>query len=405
MLTALAIEHAKPRDKPYKLSDGNGLSLLVETNGSKLWRFRYHFGGKEKMLALGSFPDVALATARERRDDARKLLADGIDPSQHRKDQKLANAIAEKNTFGAIAEEYIARLEQQKKAPITVSKNRWLLLDLAASLKDRPVARITPAEILTLLRGVEGSGRRETARRLRSTISGVFRLAVATLRAENDPTYALRGALVPPVVTHRAAITDEGRFGALIQAVQDYQGAPIVRHAVLFMAYTMTRPGEVRFMRKSEVVFPRALWKIPAERMKMRRPHEVPLSRQALAILQEVWGWGEELVFPSVLSRRRALSENTFNTALRRLGYAKEEMTAHGFRSSASTILNERGFNPDWIEAALAHQDEDETRRSYNRSTYLKERVGMMQSWSDIVDDLQLTATDNAAVASTVRRA
>lgn len=208
VLTVFAIEKAKPREKPYKLSDGGGLSLLVEPNGSKLWRFRYRFGGKENMLAFGPFPAVTLGSARDKRDAARRLIAEGIDPSQQRKDQKAANAEVAKNTFGIIAAEYVAKLKAEGAAESTLSKNTWLLEDLAAPLMARPITEIKPAEILELLRRIEKSGRRDTARRLRGTIGSVYRYAIATLRAENDPTYALRGALLQPIVQHRAAITD-----------------------------------------------------------------------------------------------------------------------------------------------------------------------------------------------------
>jgi integrase len=387
VLTVFAIEKAKPREKPYKLSDGGGLSLLVEPNGSKLWRFRYRFGGKENMLAFGPFPAVTLASARHKRDAARRLIVEGIDPSQQRKDQKAANAEAGKNTFGVIAAEYLAKLKAEGSAESTLSKNKWLLKDLASPLAARPITEIKPAEILDLLRRIEKTGRRDTARRLRGTIGSVYRYAIATLRAENDPTYALRGALLQPIVQHRAAITDERELGALMRCIDEYDGWPTLRAALLFLALTMTRPGDVRHMRRTEVNFPKATWSIPAERMKMRRPHDVPLSRQALQVLREIWDVSEhELVFPSVRSLKKPLSENAMNSALRRMGYDKTEATAHGFRSSASTILNERGFNADVIEAALAHEDEDDVRRAYNRSRYWPQRVELMQAWADLLD-------------------
>ncbi len=276
MLTQLAITAAKQKDKPYKLSDGSGLYLLIESSGSKLWRFRYRFDGKEKMLSLGAYPDVSLAVARTRRDDSRKVLAEGVDPAQKRRTEKLAATVSANNTFGVIAEEYIARLESENAAASTVSKNRWLLQDLASSLNARPIAEIAPAEILALLQRIEKTGRRDTARRLRGTLGSVFRYAVVTLRATIDPTHALRCALLKPNVKHRAAITDERQLGALMTAIDDYDGWPTLRAALLILAYTMTRPGEVRHMRKSEIIFPKALWRIPAERMKMRRPFVCP---------------------------------------------------------------------------------------------------------------------------------
>lgn len=399
MLTKVAIDAAKPKAKPYKLTDGEGLHLQVETGGSKLWRFRYRFEGREKMLSFGAFPQVTLAQARKKRDDARSLLADGTDPAQQRRDDKIAAAIAASNTFGTIAAEYIERLQREGAAASTVSKNKWLLEDLAAPLSKRPVSEIKPAEILQLLQRIEKSGRRDTARRLRGVIGSVFRFAIVTLRAEHDPTYSLRGALLKPEVQHRPAITGERELGALMLSVDQYDGWPTLRAALLLLALTMTRPGDVRHMRKSEIVFPKALWRIPAERMKMRRPHDVPLSTQALAVIREVWDLtpGNGLLFPSIRSTLKPLSENAFNSALRRMGYAQDEMVAHGFRSSASTILNERGLNPDVIEAALAHQDEDDVRRAYNRATYLNERVKLMQDWADLLDEFRQLALKKVA--------
>jgi integrase len=400
MLTAFAIQNAKPRGEPYILTDGKGLHLEVTPNGSKLWRLRYRFGGKQNRISLGVYPDVSLAAARDKRDEARKLLADGKDPSQQRKQDRLTAAVASRNTFRAVAEEVLATLAESNAAERTMEKVRWLLLDLAAPLANRPVADVTPAEVLALLRKVEKSGRRETAKRLQATIGRVFRLAVATLRAPADPTYALRGALAAPLVTHRAAITDEVKLGALMSAIDEYDGWPTLRAALLLTALTMTRPGEIRLMRRSEIIWPSSTWRIPAERMKMRRPHEVPLSKQALSILRDIWplSEGHELVLSSIRSWRRPLSDNAMNSALRRMGYGKEEMCAHGFRSSASTILNERGFDRDVIEAALAHQDEDQVRKAYNRSRYWPQRVKLLQDWADLLDEFrQRAATKKVA--------
>jgi integrase len=246
-----------------------------------------------------------------------------------------------------------------------------------------------------LLKKIERSGRRETARRLRATISAVFRLAIVTLRAETDPTSALKGALLRPQVQHRAAITDERRLGGLMRSIDEFDGWPTLRAAILFTALTCTRPGEVRGATRSEFDLAKATWRIPEERAKMRRPHEVPLSRQALAVLDEIWPLSDHatLVFPSIRSNRKPLSENAMNSALRRMGYTQEEMTSHGFRSTASTILNERGFRPDVIEAVLGHQSENVVRRAYNRATYWPERVELMQKWADMLDDFRALAS------------
>jgi integrase len=392
MLSALAVENAKPRQKAYLLTDGNGLHLMVTPEGSKLWRLRYRFGGKQNSLSLGSFPEVSLASARAKRDEARRLIAEGVNPSEHKKHQKLVAEIAANDTFGAIAEEYLKRLEEGGAAEATVSKNRWLLKVLASPLHKRPAAKVTPADILVILKKYEKAGLRETAKRLRGVIGAVFRLAVATLRAETDPTYALRGAIAAPIVSHRPAITDEKQLGALMVAIDGYEGWPTLRSALAFLALTMVRPGEVRHMRRNEVLWPTATWRIPAERMKMRRPHDVPLSRQALAILREVWSLTMEnnLVFPSIRSILRPLSENAFNSVLRRLGYGTDEHCAHGFRSSASTILNEHGYDSRVIEVALAHQDENKVRAAYNRAQFWPERQKLLQEWADLLDQFRL---------------
>ncbi|MEN3977127.1 integrase arm-type DNA-binding domain-containing protein [Emcibacter sp. SYSU 3D8] len=390
-LTEFAVRNAKPREKPYKLADTGGLYLLIQPNGSKLWRHKYLFMGKEKLLAYGSYPLISIAEARAKRDTSKKLLADGADPSVKKKLDKIAAATAARNTFGLVADEFLAQMEQDGAAETTVTKNRWLLEDLAAPLRGRPIVDLTSAELLDLLRRIERSGRRESARRLRGVMGSVFRLAIVTLRAENDPTIALRGALRPPKASGRAAIVDERRLGALLCAIDEYDGWPTISAALRFLALTCVRPGEVRGAVRSEFDLKAKTWHIPAGRMKMRQPHDVPLSRQALAVLEEVWPFSDkgDLVFPSVRSAQRPLSENAMNSALRRMGYTKDEVTAHGFRVTASTILNARGFDPDAIEAALSHQDRNAIRRTYNRATYWDQRVTLMQEWADMLDEFR----------------
>jgi integrase len=347
-LTPFGIKNAQVREKPFKLSDGGGLYLLVQPNGSKLWRMKYHFVGKERLLSFGAYPSVGLADARAKRDQAKKLIATGTDPSVQKKLDRIAVETALNNTFGLIASEYLANMTANAAAAATIEKNRWLLEDLAAPIADRPIAEITPAELLDLLKRIEKSGRRESARRLRGVIGSVFRFAVVTLRANSDPTFVLRGALLRPKVQHRASIIEVTQLGALLRAIHEYDGWPTITAALKFVSLTMARPGEVRGMRRPEVDFEKAIWRIPGERTKMRRPHDVPLSRQAIEVLRDVWSISDnaELVFPSIRSNRRPLSENALNSALRRMGFTKEEMTAHGFRSTASTLLNERGFAP-----------------------------------------------------------
>lgn len=387
-LSDLAVRSAKPKEKPYKLSDGGGLHVLVQPNGGKLWRLKYRINGREKLISFGPYPATALADARRKRDQAKSLLVNGADPSVQRKNDKVAAAIAANNTFGALVTELLATKESNEAASSTLSKNRWLLENLAAPLTHRPIAEITAAEILDLLKRVEKSGRRETARRLRGLIGSVFRLAVVTLRAPTDPTFALRGALSAPKVTPRAAITEERELGRLMLSIDEYDGWPTLTAALKFTALTCARPGEVRGARRKEFEIDKGVWHVPPERTKMRRQHDVPLSRQAVAVLKDIWDQSAhgELVFPSIRSNRKPLSENAMNSALRRMGYTKEQMTAHGFRSAGSTILNERGFDPDVIEAMLGHKDENEVRRAYNRATYWKKRVELMQAWADMLD-------------------
>jgi len=387
-LSEFKISKAKPAEKAYKLADGGGLFLLVKPNGSKLWRQKYRFLGKERLLSHGNYPEVALAQARQKREEARALLADGQDPGVEKKLARITAETQARTTFKLVAEEYIEACEERDLSPATMKKKRWFLLDLASPLHNRPISEITPAELLYLLKSIEKSGRRETAKKLRGAISAVFRLAVVTMRTEGDPTFALKDALIPPRVVSRAAITDETKFGQLLRDMEAYTGWRITIEAMKFQILTMVRPGEVRGAKKQEFDLEKRIWTIPVERTKMRREHLVPLSDQALQIIKDNWPEieGVELIFPSLVSNRKWISENAFNSALRRMGYAKEEVTSHGFRATASTILNTRGFDPEVIEAALAHQDKNTIRRTYNRATYWEQRVVLMQDWAGLVE-------------------
>ncbi len=282
-LSHFDIQNAKSEPKSYKLADGGGLFLLVQPNGSKLWRLKYRHLGTERALSFGPYPAVSLAEARTKRDEAKKLIADGVDPSVRKKLARIAAETAARNTFGLVASEFLLNLDANGAARSTMAKNKWLLEDLAAPLANRPIAEITAAEILDLLKRIEKTGRRETARRLRGVMGTVFRLAVVTLRAPSDPTYALQGALLRANTKPRAAITDERQFGGLLRAIDGYDGWPTIKAALKFSALTFARPGEVRGATRSEINFDKAIWRIAAERTKMRRPHDVPLSRQALA--------------------------------------------------------------------------------------------------------------------------
>lgn len=392
MLTETAVRAAKAKEKPTKLFDGGGLYLLLNPQGSRLWRLKYRIHGKEKLLAIGAYPDVSLKRAREKRDEARRLLADGIDPNAQRKAEKLAHA----ETFETIAAEWLD-LQRKRFSAASIEKAEWMFNDLLNPfLGSKPITTITAPEVLTVLRKLEARGKHETAHRLRQRCGQVFRYAVATGRALRDPTVDLRGALAPIVVAHRAAITEPKRIGELLRAIDDYQGQPATAVALKLAPLVFARPGELRAAEWSEFTLDvkEPEWRIPAERMKMREMHLVPLSRQAVTALRELeahTGDGKYL-FPSLRTSARPISENTVNAALRRLGYAKDDMTGHGFRAMASTCLNEQGWHPDLIELQLAHAERNKVRAAYNRAERLAERRKMMQAWADYLDALRAGA-------------
>lgn len=376
----------KPSARLYKRSDGEGLQFWVQPNNSKLWRLAYRFGGKQKSLSLGIYPVVTLADARKGRDQAKKLLAKGIDPSVARKTTKA-------NTFQNVAEEYMDQQRKKERAASTLKKLEWLLSFAYPFLGAKPIADIRPPEVLDVLRKVESRGRYETACRLRSIIGSIFRFAIATGRAEIDPTSSLRGTLAKPAPKHRPAITNPNAFGALLGAIDGFDGQPTTLAGLKLMALLFPRPGELRAAEWSEFDLDAAVWAIPAQRTKMRRIHRVPLSKQAIVVLKEleqVTGNGR-LVFPSVRTGLKPISENTLNAALRCLGYTKDQATSHGFRASASTLLNESGeWNADAIERQLAHIENNDVRRAYARGEHWDERVRMMQWWADHIDNLKI---------------
>ncbi len=391
LLNDTRIRNAKPSDKVQKLSDGGGLYLMIDLKGSKLWRMNFSYHGKQKTLAFGKYPEVSLADARKRRDAARAQLAAGGDPSQIAKLEKLKRKTEVANTFKAIANEFIAKIEKEGKADATLTKKRWLLDMACADLGSRPIGDITAVEILASLRKVEAKGNLESARRLRSTIGQVFRYAIATARAENDPTFGLRGALVVPTVTHRAALTDRSAFAGLIRAVWGYRGQATTKAGLMLMALLFPRPGELRMAEWPEFDLEKAVWTIPAERTKMRREHKKPLPPLAVEILRDLHkltGYGS-FAFPAFHTTKRPMSENTLNAALRRLGYTGEEATSHGFRASASSLLNESGlWSPDAVEAELAHVSTDQVRRAYHRAAYWDERVRMAAWWQGEIETM-----------------
>ena len=394
-LTELQIRKVCPTDKVTQHTDERGLYLEVHPNGSKLWRYKYRYMGKQKRLALGRYPDVGLAEARRRRDDARRQLDAGTDPLAERKHDKLVAVFNAANTFGEIAKEYIDKQVAQGQADATTQKANWLLEQLEP-IAAFPVADLKPIDVLAALKRIEAKGKYETARRCRSFAGRVFRYAIATGRGESDPSSLLRGALIVPKVKHHAAILDPKPMGELLRAIDGYTGHAITRLAMQVLPHVMARPGELRMAEWAEFDLDNAVWKISAERMKMRRSHEVPLSRQVVAYLQELYALTgpDGYVFPAFHTSRRPLSENTVNQAFRRMGYAAGEVTAHGLRTTASTLLNESGkWSPDAIERSLAHADTNSVRAIYNRGRYWDERVAMHQWWSDQLDMLRDGAT------------
>lgn len=392
MLTMTEIRSARPREKAYKLFDGGGLYIEVTPTGGKLWRLKFRHDGRENRLALGAHPDTTLKLARERRDDARRLLAAGVDPSHRRQAEKTATA----NTFEAVAREWLA-LQQKKLAPSTFGKAVWTLETLVFPyIGSRPIAKLSPSDVLKVLKRIEGRGIHETAHRTRQRCAQVFRYAVQTERAERDPTADLRGALAPVVSEHFAAITDPVLIGELLRAIDGYAGHIVTAYALKLAPLLFVRPGELRHAEWTEFVPDghEPLWRIPAEKMKMREQHLVPLAAQSLVLLRElraVTGRGR-YIFPSLRSGSRPMSENTVNAALRRLGYSTDEMTGHGFRSLASTCLNEQGYHPDLIELQLAHAERNQVRAAYNKAQRLPERRKMMQAWGDYLDGLRAGA-------------
>jgi len=398
-LTDIAIRNTKPGAKAIKLADGGGMFLLVTPAGGKLWRLKYRIDGREKLLAIGTYPEIGLGEARRRREEARELIALGKDPSREKQRDKMRARIQAADTFAVICDEYCAKRRrdgQKGWAPATAIRSEYLLSLVCGSIGKLPIGQIQPADVLSAIRRIEGKGKLESARRSLQLAGAVFRFAVATARLTSDPTRDLRGALTAPTVTHYGAITNASKVGQLLRAIDDYEGSGITKLALQVAPHVFVRPGELRHAEWSEFNLDGALWIIPAGKMKMRKAHHVPLSRQAVELFREVQSvtGGAGYVFPSVRSHTRPMSENTVNAGLRRLGYSKDEMTAHGFRAMASTLLNESGkWHPDAIERALAHRDTDKVRAAYHRGAHWNERVEMAQWWSDYLDQLRKGAT------------
>lgn len=390
-LTDTAIRNAKPGAKPAKLFDERGLFLLVTPTGGKWWRLKYRFEGKEKLLSLGTYPDVSLKDARERRDGARKQLADGIDPSHNRKAQKSLRQVQAANSFEVVSREWYEKYSPNWVAAHGSRIIRRLERDIFPHLGSRPIADITAPELLQVVRRIENRGALETAHRALGNCGQVFRYAVATGRAVRDPSGDLRGALPPVKGEHFAAVTEPDQAAQILRAIYAYQGSAIVSSALRLAPLVFVRPGELRGAEWVEVDLDAAEWRIPAARMKMGADHIVPLSTQAVAILREIHlltGAGR-YVFPSARTSTRPMSDNAILAAMRRMGIGKEEMSGHGFRAMARTILDEvLGARPDLIEHQLAHAVRDPNGRAYNRTAHLPERRKMMQQWADYLEQL-----------------
>lgn len=385
-LSAQAVESAHAADRSFKLFDGGGLFLLVTPRG-RYWRLKYRWGGKEKLLALGTYPDTSLKKARKKRDDARELLDDGIDPMAQRRAEKAARAGGE--TFADVAREWLPKQTTLAKGTRDVTLARWKRWVFPQIGRTR-IDQLEPPDVLKCLRRIEAAGRHETAHRMRQRIGQVCRYAIATGRASRDPTADLKDALSPVPTRHRSAITDPEGVGGMLRAMDAYEGQPATRAALQMLALTFVRPGELRLAEWPEIDLDGAAWRIPGPRMKMGREHIVPLSSQAVAVLRALEPITGHRPYVFEANRPgRPMSENTLNMALRTMGYAGDQATAHGFRSTASTLLHELGWPPEVIELQLAHAQRSQVAAAYNRSARLEERRRMMQAWADYLDALR----------------
>lgn len=385
-LSDAKVRNAKPRLKPYKIADGEGLFLLITTSGSKYWRMKYFFDGKEKALALGVYPEISLADARERRAHARKVLAAGNDPGEVKKEAKRQDNVKQTNAFEIIAEEWFEQRENGWTPSYSVRLRRQIETHILPKLGKRPVAEIMAPEVLGMLRVIEGRGTLETAHRMMQITGQIFMYAIATGRAERNPVPDLRGALKAPIVKHHSYLS-AGELPEYLKKLDAYDGSLQTKQALRLLLLTFVRSIELRGAQWAEIEWDKAEWRIPAERMKMKELHIVPLSKQAVAVLRELerLNGDRTYVFPNEHNRSSFMSENTVLFALYRMGY-HSRATGHGFRSTASTILNEHGFRADVIERQLAHSERNAVRAAYNHAQYLPERRKMMQWWADYLD-------------------
>ncbi len=388
------IRKAKPQQKRVTLFDGGGLFILVTPTGGKLWRFKYRFAKKNKLLSFGAYPEISIAVARQQREEARRLLANGIDPSEVRKAQKAAD-IAAKESFEFVAREWHEKFKHRWTVGHAFTLIKRLEREVFPWIGTRPIGEVKAPDLLGVIRRVESRGTLDTAHRVKFLAGQVFRYAVATGRAERDPSADLKGALPPKNKGHLAAITDPKEVAGLLRAIDGYQGSFIVKCALQLSSMFFVRPGELRNAEWSEFDLDAGIWSIPAEKMKMKQAHIVPLSRQAIEVLNSLrpLTGHSRFVFPSGRTSLRQMSNNAILAALRRMGYEKDEMTGHGFRAMARTILDEvLHVRPDFIEHQLAHAVRDPNGRAYNRTAHLEERKKMMQQWSDYLDTLKAGA-------------
>lgn len=399
-LTDTQVRALTPKDRSYRKTDDRGLYVEVFPRGSKLWRFKYRYNGKEKRLALGAYPQVKLGEARRKRDAARLQLDEGLDPSLERKRAKASRRLGASNTFSSIANEFIRKREKEDVSEATAKKARWFLSLLEPDIGGLPLDDINPQLLLAPLKRLEARGRHESAKKTLSFASRVFRFGVATGRASSDPAALLRGALITHKPRHYAAILDQDRLADLLRAIDRYDG-PVTRLALKILAHVFLRPGELRLATWNEIDFDKAVWTIPADRTKMRRAHFVPLSATVIKLLRETHQLTgpDGYVFSPLHTRQSPMSENTLNVALRRMGFKNDEATSHGFRATASTFLNECSpFSADAIERALAHGPSSAVRAAYHRGEHWNERVQMAEWWSEFLQDVQAkSATARAA--------
>ena len=390
-LTDAKIRALKPADTLYRVSDSNGLSIEVTPKGDRYWRFRYRFNGKAQMMGLGRYPSVSLKKARSKRDHYRELLDEGLNPSLERQTRQQELAQLEQSSFGSIATEFLRKRETEGAAPATLKKLRTLLRLLLPDLAPLPIQEITAPQLLQVLRATESRGKHVVATEARALAGRIFRYAIATGRCEQDPSYMLREALVTPRVKGYAAIREPEAFGALLARIETYEGDTLIKNGLLLLAHTFVRPGQLRLAQWEDFDLEAALWRAPADRTKMSRFHIKPLSSQVVCLIKEMHRnkADDTLVMGSRVKPGHPISDMTFNKALRSLGVMGDVHVAHGFRKSASTMLNEQEYNYDWIERQLDHVSQNRIRGIYNAAQYLQGRTRMMQEWSDYLDRLK----------------